>query len=94
MKIIKSLILDGSEFGEGKGEAHELAHFGLLRMSQRCNLHINQLIISQLKFKIADVWRASDRGLFLAGGRDKYAHFHVISFFRRPKRKNSRTNKN
>jgi hypothetical protein len=88
MKIIKSLILDGSEFGEGKGGAKEIVCFGLLRMSQSCDLSINQLIISQVKFKIADVWRASDRGLFLAGGRDKYAHFHVIGFFRQPKRKN------
>lgn len=46
MKIIKSLILDGSEFGEGKGGAKEIVCFGLLRMSQRCDLPINQLIIS------------------------------------------------
>jgi len=51
MKIIKSLVLDESDFGEGKGGAKELVPFGLLRMSRSCVSLINSFIIRLLILK-------------------------------------------
>jgi hypothetical protein len=60
----------------------EVACFGLLRMWLSCVSSINLFIIRLVNLIIAGTWGFSVPGLSLLGGRDKYANFHVIGYFR------------
>jgi len=78
LKIIKSCVLDGSEFGEGKGGAQGHADFGLMRMWWSCGLLINSFIIRLVNLIIADIWWFSSPGLFLQIGSDKCAYLSIV----------------